>query len=351
MQTNKEKRTENKNTIFQANLNSPNQTNARLGLNSFCWAVENCDIGDGVSGWTSSHFIYSNETTDKDKVLRSEVFNLQKCFEPFLISDYQIYRNEHDKEDKWLGTSAKNYITNDILLNKRKAKEARKLQERMELKFDTSEVEWIKRINKNKSRNWDRFNSEWNPCLSKEGSYIYLKSQTNDPYLKCILSKNHNIFEDKIANKRHRHDYLCSSNVKFSENLNMHNKKESLGKNVNNHEFFKENDYDRVIISLNISQFNSEYFRNFIELIKSVSQNKLSSNFFQKLDNLLKQKHTESSKTVIKINNEPVFPLKTTIEYLCKIYEGTSIKVKKIRECNGYTKNHSIEIFIPKIMY
>lgn len=157
--------------------------------------------------------------------------------------------------------------------------------------------------------------------------------------------------ERKSSSKKLHNDKFNSANSKLSENLNIQNKTEAFKVEENCFDNYKESDFDKVSISFNPSQFNSEYFKSFAELARSVSLNELSCNFFQNLSSLIKQKPSESSKTVIKINNEPVFPLKTTIEYLCQVYEGSSTVLRDIRECNNSNKNCSVEILVPKVKY
>ena len=111
----------------------------------------------------------------------------------------------------------------------------------------------------------------------------------------------------------------------------------------------KERSCDKIQITFSSSQLQSDYYKEFIELIKSDPLNEFGSSFFQRLNQLIAQKPIESIKTVIKLNCEPVFPLKTTIDYLCLIYEGTSVKIHKINKKKSNNSQFSIDIFIPKV--
>lgn len=61
-------------------------------------------------------------------------------------------------------------------------------------------------------------------------------------------------------------------------------------------------------ITFSSSQAGSEYFKDITEMAKCGSLNELSFGFFQKLNKLMSHRPVESSKTVIKVNNEPIFP-------------------------------------------
>ena len=77
-----------------------------------------------------------------------------------------------------------------------------------------------------------------------------------------------------------------------------------------------EMECDRVSITFTSSQQQTELFPGYPDLVKETQTDESSSVFFQKLNNILTTKLGEGCKTRIKVNNEPIFPVKTTIDYL-----------------------------------
>lgn len=86
---------------------------------------------------------------------------------------------------------------------------------------------------------------------------------------------------------------------------------------------------DQVRISIGCSRIES--IPDLMELTKRTNLNELSSSFFQKLNKVFTQKSAEVPNAMVKINNEPIFPVKTTMDYLCSIYKGSQARIKKIQ--------------------
>ena len=156
-----------------------------------------------------------------------------------------------------------------------------------------------------------------------------------------------------------RNNNICVNDVQISKIINdpNMNSKNFNTKNVSDYcsnidkliDDQKEQSWDQVNILFTPSQFQSEYFKEFNEITRVGTLNELCSGFFQRFNKLILDKPSESCKTVIKVNLEPVFPLRTTVDYLWSLYDGVQIKVAEIKEQRTNKNQSSVSIFIPKL--
>jgi hypothetical protein len=107
----------------------------------------------------------------------------------------------------------------------------------------------------------------------------------------------------------------------------------------------RESECDKISISFPASSFSSEYFKECLEITENeVCQSGL--NFMQKLGKMMWHKSWDTAKIRIKYNNEPIFPVRTTMDYLWMLYEGSDARVKLINEHHDFNRQKSIDVYI-----
>lgn len=111
----------------------------------------------------------------------------------------------------------------------------------------------------------------------------------------------------------------------------------------------RDYDWDRVNITFQNSNNWSDYLKECLELASNSNDDNSAKFYFQKLNKILWQKSGDCLRVKIKLNDEPVFPLKTTMEYLCHRYENSKSKIKAANESGTHNRQLSIDVYVPKI--
>jgi hypothetical protein len=114
-------------------------------------------------------------------------------------------------------------------------------------------------------------------------------------------------------------------------------------------DFQTDSDWDRINITFQNSKNCGDYSKECLDLASNSNDGDSAKFYFQKLSKILWHKTGDCLRVKIKLNDEPVFPAKTTIEYLCWRYETSKAKIKAANERNSSYRQLSIDVYVPKI--